>query len=174
MQRPTKPYATSMPLQGEEVRVSTGEGHRINAAITRGPASEILVDGRPLRAFEGESVAAARSTGSPREISTSRTHVRSGKIPSGESSFVTSSTRSLIELRYSRIPRCSASGEAMPLGALLPGRSRCGRLVGLWCRIDTRGSSGQSFVDHRLEQLKVQRPNQLTPINNKPGRPPQA
>lgn len=76
MQRPTQPYATSMPLQGEEVRASTGEGRRIDDAITRGPAIEILVNGRPLRAFEGESVAAALLAAGKRVL---RTTARRGE-----------------------------------------------------------------------------------------------
>ena len=32
---------------------------RVNGAVTRGPEIAIILDGRPVRAFEGESVAAA-------------------------------------------------------------------------------------------------------------------
>src|SRR5258708_3658569 len=42
------------------MRVMTaGTNRRINEAVSRGSAIEIIVDGRPLRAFLGESVAAA-------------------------------------------------------------------------------------------------------------------
>jgi len=37
----------------------TDEGRRIPGAVMRGPEIEIVVDGQPVRAFEGESVAAA-------------------------------------------------------------------------------------------------------------------
>lgn len=36
-----------------------GDCIRVDTAVTRGPEVEIIVDGQPIRAFEGESIAAA-------------------------------------------------------------------------------------------------------------------
>lgn len=45
-------------------------GSRIDGAITRGSEIDILVDGRPVRAFEGESVAAALLAAGERALRT--------------------------------------------------------------------------------------------------------
>lgn len=49
---------------------------RIDGAIVRAPAIEIIVDGGPLRAFQGESVAAALLADGKRAL---RTTLRSGE-----------------------------------------------------------------------------------------------
>lgn len=40
-------------------KIATPDDARIAGGVTRGPELEIVVDGQPVRAFEGETVAAA-------------------------------------------------------------------------------------------------------------------
>ena len=52
-----------------------GDDRRVAGGLTRGPEVEIVVDGQPVRAFEGETVAAALLAGGRRALrTTARRH----------------------------------------------------------------------------------------------------
>jgi len=55
---------------GKEARTGMEDEHRVDQAIRRGPEIEIIVDGRTVRAFEGESVAAALLAAGKRALRT--------------------------------------------------------------------------------------------------------
>lgn len=59
-QRPATPLSgADTTSEGSGANLPTGDDRRIDGAISRGPEIEIIVDGRLVRAFEGETVAAA-------------------------------------------------------------------------------------------------------------------
>ena len=71
---PTETTATGTPAEG--ANTTAGEARRVDHGIARGPEVEILVDGHPVRAFEGESVAAALLAAGRRAL---RTTARRGE-----------------------------------------------------------------------------------------------
>src|SRR5918996_1565303 len=59
---------------GSQSGASEVDGRYADAALARGPEIELIVDGHPLRAFQGESVAAALLAAGKRALrTTSRT-----------------------------------------------------------------------------------------------------
>lgn len=71
MQRKPESTATSVPTDPKD----TDESARIIRGVTRGSQVEIFVDGEPIQAFEGESVAAALLASGRRTLrTTARLH----------------------------------------------------------------------------------------------------
>jgi hypothetical protein len=67
----TRPVtARDAALQHPRTGLSGGDDPRTDQAVTRGSEIEIIVDGHALRAFQGESVAAALLAAGKRELRT--------------------------------------------------------------------------------------------------------